>query len=174
MNCVVRPVLDGHHSQLRTVTENEFDVLREGSAAALVDHERRLGELRQTNLGVSVGDVVDSGAGHGDHNGLLDLDLGTNRDDRCRLEARIRLRCNAISGNAGFAQTCVVTADGLDGDVASAVDLDGDLSVGDGAAVVQSPEATQRGEPPDLVTSAGNLESIDVERGELLTLVRDG
>ncbi len=39
--------------------------------------------------------------------------------------------------------------------------------------VVQATQPLERGEPPQLVTTAGHLEGVDVERGEQLALVLD-
>ncbi len=55
---VVGPVLDRDDPQLRAVAENEFDVLRVGAAALLIEHDSGLRERVETDLHMPVGNVV--------------------------------------------------------------------------------------------------------------------
>ena len=97
--------------------------------------------------------LVDAGALECDHDRLADLDLAGDGDDRSLGERRIRLRRNAIERHSTLTESLVVASDGLDGDaVTCAGDRDSCLSVGRRAAVVQTAQASERGESPRLFT----------------------
>ena len=88
-------------------------------------------------------------------------------------ERRKRLGGNAVGGDAALAESLVAAAHGLHRHAGSLGDLDARVARRGGGAVVQAAQPLQRGEPPQLVTAAGHLEGVDVERGEQLTLVLD-
>ena len=161
---VVGPVVDIDDRQRGLVVDDEFDVLRVGSAALLIENDDGARECLEADLHVTERRLVDAGTLERDHDRVGDLDLAGDGDDRGLVEARICLRRNAIERDSALSESLVVAPDGLDGDaVTGAGDRDSCLSVGRRAAVVQAAQASERGESPRLFTRAGNLERLDVE-----------
>ena len=78
---------------------------------------------------------------------------------------------NAIGGYPAHPEAGIAPGDGFDRHTRLLTDADQRLTARCRRTVVQSTQPAQRREPPELVAPAGNLEGVDVERTELLTLV---
>jgi len=123
---------------------------------------------------MAVGRDPRTGSGDGDLDGLGHLDLAGDGHDGGRLERRERLCRNAVGGDTALPEAVVTALDGFDRHAVAFADLDDRVSGRGGRSVVQTTQSLERREAPQLVTTAGHLEGVDVERAELLALVGGG
>jgi hypothetical protein len=91
---------------------------------------------------------------------------------QCRLiERREGLGGNPVGGHTALTESFVAAPNSFHPNPGPVADADGGAAGGHRGAVVQAVQPPQRGEPPDLVASARDLEGFDVEGRELFGLV---